>query len=1074
MIKIKNIIAPLALLFTLVSCQKEDLSIEQTTTPTTDVPEGFVAMPIDMSNTNFSEQTIKTRSSVPLIATTRELDLKNMKAYVFDNQTPILSNTLIEVQDVIRDYDALGNPTYYAVLMERNTPVRILGIANASSEKIEELIGSVDGGAYTPGHVELNQYGQVVLKNDGTDFDYEQFLYFAEMKYSFDVLNPDDVSKSNHVLKNNDSGLLPIYSESITFDKLNEEVLTEWERTNSLVSHFAYARIDVVLNDGKTDKNSPNYTRLLGVSAIEAPVAPANPITGMPSSEPRIRTHEVTPATNLNTVVTPSITYGVLPTGINDSNIDTKYLQGLYIYPTAPLKNSPADNDNLVKDNNPVYIIVRADMGSGNERYFKLMMRYTRSVYEEGEAKDEGETFFIYNSSRYLVNITKINSPGYVSFTEAENGPPSNVEYNISVDDVASDITSNGQYYLGVNKNMFEMEMGTYDSNMSEITHDYVAYSSNDMSWKIDNDRQVATVNFTLSYNGGVTSDMVGASPDDYEAYSKVTPDLLNCEIITESGLKCFYQDGIGVSLVEKLDGSGNVVLDAHGNVVYEEVETSIVAKNSSDIKPGDVEADWTEYFGTHNFKVEIPYNIANSKITVKIGELTHDITFNIKKTMITDYTNQLFINKLVTGDDSKLPESSVANSYIINPYDGANNEYYIPVIARINEFWSEYAKDKVSGVITASDWTNDSQFTVEPSWYDGEGLSAYTIEKATSPTGENAIRIKFNGSDVVGKHQNFAVNVKKSGKVIWSWHFWVTDYNPYMNAEGKRPTIGSQEETIPMQNGDLHRHGGSVWDSKLGGRAMMDRNLGALDTNFAGGDMGDGSGSLYYQYGRKDPFPGSAGKNANGSNFANNKQYNTKPEVLSMEESVIDPTIFITGATEYQKNWCAQIDVLQYAWHDYKASTVNMRKSIYDPSPLGWMVASGDAFANIDYIGWTTKIGAVEWIEMGTPGLRYYDNVDSTIEAFYPSAGYISTFSNGKLENATPLSDWNTYMWTAEPAGASTGVGVDQAKSFMAGKKIEVYPWGGSVSQITEKPALTPSSRANAMPVRAIQEGVY
>ena len=63
------------------------------------------------------------------------------------------------------------------------------------------------------------------------------------------------------------------------------------------------------------------------------------------------------------------------------------------------------------------------------------------------------------------------------------------------------------------------------------------------------------------------------------------------------------------------------------------------------------------------------------------------------------------------------------------------------------------------------------------------------------------------------------------SGKILWSWHIWATDFDP--NAK-----------TLKYTNDN-----GSTWE-------FMDRNLGAA--NAESGSFG--AFGLLYQWGRKDP----------------------------------------------------------------------------------------------------------------------------------------------------------------------------------------------------------------------------
>lgn len=66
-------------------------------------------------------------------------------------------------------------------------------------------------------------------------------------------------------------------------------------------------------------------------------------------------------------------------------------------------------------------------------------------------------------------------------------------------------------------------------------------------------------------------------------------------------------------------------------------------------------------------------------------------------------------------------------------------------------------------------------------------------------------------------------------GRILWSWHIWVTDYDP--------------SSQVP----------------KLNGLSWMTRNLGALSDDYD--ETGSAKGFVY-QWGRKDPFPSGAGWN--------------------------------------------------------------------------------------------------------------------------------------------------------------------------------------------------------------------
>ena len=138
------------------------------------------------------------------------------------------------------------------------------------------------------------------------------------------------------------------------------------------------------------------------------------------------------------------------------------------------------------------------------------------------------------------------------------------------------------------------------------------------------------------------------------------------------------------------------------------------------------------------------------------------------------------------------------------------------------------------------------------------------------------------------------------SGKILWSWHIWLTD---------------APRECVYANNAGT----------------MMDRNLGA--TSATPGDVG--ALGLLYQWGRKDPFLGSSSI----SESVEPKSTITWPSpVFSSASSgtiayaVEHPTTFI----KRQGDWC----------YTGSSSADDARwrstKTIYDPCPTGWRVPDG------------------------------------------------------------------------------------------------------------------------------------
>jgi hypothetical protein len=116
-------------------------------------------------------------------------------------------------------------------------------------------------------------------------------------------------------------------------------------------------------------------------------------------------------------------------------------------------------------------------------------------------------------------------------------------------------------------------------------------------------------------------------------------------------------------------------------------------------------------------------------------------------------------------------------------------------------------------------------------------------------------------------------------------------------------------------------------------GRVWMDRNLGATSGSSYG---------LYYQWGRKDPFPGGI-----NNSYTINATYGNYPATMtygfgtvSLTYSIQNPNIYYTSYSDpYSYNWLSpQRSDLWY----------NSGKTIYDPCPDGWHIPLNTNFSGI------------------------------------------------------------------------------------------------------------------------------
>lgn len=195
--------------------------------------------------------------------------------------------------------------------------------------------------------------------------------------------------------------------------------------------------------------------------------------------------------------------------------------------------------------------------------------------------------------------------------------------------------------------------------------------------------------------------------------------------------------------------------------------------------------------------------------------------------------------------------------------------------------------------------------------WQDTKGLFAETVQ-----VNEDNALVHF----AAGKEGNAVINgLDATGKVVWSWLFWV---------------IGDAPKDITV-----------------GGFAFMDRNIGAMNLD----EKSELSVGLAYQYGRKDPFPGiQFGQYAlrpvyDASDAEVEITIVNNTEEDNLENAIQNPTIYYNNkyysGAKHGYSWITT-DATVYGAEKFKALWDNDgKKTMYDPCPAGYKVASTAAW---------------------------------------------------------------------------------------------------------------------------------
>lgn len=225
--------------------------------------------------------------------------------------------------------------------------------------------------------------------------------------------------------------------------------------------------------------------------------------------------------------------------------------------------------------------------------------------------------------------------------------------------------------------------------------------------------------------------------------------------------------------------------------------------------------------------------------------------------------------------------------------------------------------------------------------------LSGLNICFATGSAYGNALIAAYDGANC-------------TGHIVWSWHVWSIS-------------------------------GGAVFDDDS--QNMMPYNLGAYNNNE--GDVK--AAGLYYQWGRKDPFPSATAWLSDAEQTIYGEEYVSvpSPDITeapgNIEYSINNPVYFIIpnmSSTSYDWYITENNDAQKFSnlWNPSS-------KSMYDPCPYGWKVPSPDVWYYTDGF----------WRDFANYG-RYYNPTG----VWYPASG--ERVSNGGT--LVGVGSWGSY-WT-------------------------------------------------------------
>ena len=353
---------------------------------------------------------------------------------------------------------------------------------------------------------------------------------------------------------------------------------------------------------------------------------------------------------------------------------------------------------------------------------------------------------------------------------------------------------------------------------------------------------------------------------------------------------------------------------------------------------------------------------------------------------------------------DAEITEPE-ANSYMIHPLpvEGAQQIYNIPVFNRINTFWSQEKNINHISNATAYTISQDDEWVAEILWQtsDQQLIEFYNTDGTMTghagkefPTYKGQVAMKFKpvagaqGNVLIGVYRkDIATNADPSTREYsWSWHLWITDYNP---DECRNQNWDNRYKYALTNGGEVHHYTGEMWNETgmYHNKWMMDRCLGSFSNTGKYEAMG-----LFYQFGRKDPLPYQGKVYVFGADYT--IQSATLPSVVkysaanTIDYMVKHPTNYyqgITGNSGYNsgEEYIAANPYAANLWNDPEWNLKNGKteKSFFDPCPPGWRIPEHHTWDDLTVF------------DFGENGLNFYmDGISgSDNSCWYPAFGAMS-----------------------------------------------------------------------------------
>ena len=282
-------------------------------------------------------------------------------------------------------------------------------------------------------------------------------------------------------------------------------------------------------------------------------------------------------------------------------------------------------------------------------------------------------------------------------------------------------------------------------------------------------------------------------------------------------------------------------------------------------------------------------------------------------------------------------------------------------------------------------------------------------------------------------------------GKVLWSWHIWITD-------TPAEQSFATGEHTI----------------------TMLDRNIGATKATCSSANDALATYGLYYQWGRKDPSMGPPAYNYSPINLNTAPYYDFSSDEKSAAEvtQFAEPTLrngvenpmYLILPTAQPLSYIFNWTYLRYdfLW-GYDTATGMTTKTIYDPCPYGYRVPS-------------SELSALFSMGSGSAGTYGYTRTVDGKQFFFPYAGFkgVDVGLNSLIcswKYVGQMGDYQSSMYCTDADAANNG-GLNQ---YMHRSRIYISKLSSwtetNVGTYTGNLHIDFANRRTAAPIRCVKD---